>query len=769
MTAPGAPMLSTGAGGRRRRLAALTALVAGLFLGLTLLPVKITGPVGGYIGYALWQLLGAGALGIPLLGIGLALAGFDRLGGLDMKRSAILIVGLSVLVPYVVGVLSDVSPADLDAEVGHRGFAARMVGLVPGFLAQVISGKIGVAGAVLLGFLALSALTLVTFAWHPLQRLEAGKADGRTGGQAEPIVLQGEKRKKQARAVPLEDDDESGVATLPPVRPSARPPEVSAVKARKKDRKPEPASLAAPAEESDTPPLDLLTAPAREDIDAGEAQLDRLGQSLLETLRTFKVEGQISGRTTGPVVTQFEVVPGAGVKAGRIVALADDLAMSMRAPSIRVAPIPGKGAVGVEVPNPTARMVTLRELLEAAEWERARGRAALPIALGRDLEGKAIVADLAKMPHLLIAGATGTGKSVTINTIITSLIYRHPPRELRLLMVDPKMVELTMYNALPHLRHKVVTNNHDAASMLKWAVFEMNRRYELLQANGARNLADFNRKVEEGKPLRHPSRPKPTLVTISAEPADTPPEPPAEENYTDGVLPMIVIVIDELADLMMTVQAEVETPLAMLAQKARAIGIHLILATQRPSVNVITGLIKANFPSRIAFRVASKVDSRTILDQNGAEALLGNGDMLFLPPGKSEPMRLQGAYISTEDTEKVMEWYVARREARRAALQTPATEADILEVMRAQEGEGESGAGDEAAGERDALFREAAEACIQNQGGSTSLLQRRLRIGYGRAARVIDQLHYAGILGPPDGSKPREVLVGFDQLDEYCK
>ena len=258
-------------------------------------------------------------------------------------------------------------------------------------------------------------------------------------------------------------------------------------------------------------------------------------------------------------------------------------------------------------------------------------------------------------------------------------------------------------------------------------------------------------------------------MTISAEPSDTPPEPPADENYTDGVLPMIVIVIDELADLMMTVQAEVETPLAMLAQKARAIGIHLILATQRPSVNVITGLIKANFPSRIAFRVASKVDSRTILDQNGAEALLGNGDMLFLPPGKSEPMRLQGAYISTEDTEKVMEWYVARREARRAALQTPATEADILEVMRAQEGEGESGAGDEAAGERDALFREAAEACIQNQGGSTSLLQRRLRIGYGRAARVIDQLHYAGILGPPDGSKPREVLVGFDQLDEYCK
>jgi DNA segregation ATPase FtsK/SpoIIIE, S-DNA-T family len=392
----------------------------------------------------------------------------------------------------------------------------------------------------------------------------------------------------------------------------------------------------------------------------------------------------------------------------------------------------------------------------------------LPIALGHDLEGKPVIADLAKMPHLLIAGATGTGKSVTINTIITSLIYRYTQRHLRFLMIDPKMVELSMYNALPHLRHKVVTNNHDAATVLKWAVLEMQRRYELLQANGARNIADFNRKVEEGKPLRNPPRPKPTLTTVNAEAPDTPPEPATDEVYQEGVLPFVVMIIDELADLMMTVQGEVETPLAILAQKARAIGIHLILATQRPSVNVITGLIKANFPSRIAFRVASKVDSRTILDQNGAEALLGNGDMLFLPPGKSEPMRLQGAYISTEESEQVMEWYVSRRAARKAAHEAAESqEADILEVVRSQESEAES-SGETQEGERDALFREAAEACIQNQGGSTSLLQRRLRIGYGRAARIIDQLHYAGILGPPDGSKPRDVLIGFDQLDEYC-
>jgi S-DNA-T family DNA segregation ATPase FtsK/SpoIIIE len=750
----------------RRRLGAITALVLGLFVGLTLLPLPITGPVGREIGHGLWQVLGAGALGIPLLGVGLALAGFDRLGTLDMKRSAILIVGLSLLIPYLVGVLTRVGRTDLDIDVTQRTIAARLVGVLPGFFAESISEKVGLAGAVLVGFLALSALTLATFAWHPLQRLEKGGAGDNTesrhiGGE------QGKRRRSRGKRDALDSSDGQDSPDEPWSQPIPTPavPAERAVRKEKKVRAGvgKGGGTAVIDEESDLPPFDLLTAPSDQDIDAGEAQLDRLGNSLIETLRTFKVEGRPGPRTTGPVVTQFEVLPAPGVKAGRIGALADDLAIAMRVPSVRVAPIPGKGAVGVEIPNPTARIVTLRELFESGDWESRR--ATLPIALGHDLEGKPVIADLTKMPHLLIAGATGTGKSVTINTIITSLIYRYTQKHLRFLMIDPKMVELSMYNALPHLRHKVVTNNHDAATVLKWAVFEMQRRYELLQANGARNIADFNRKVEEGKPLRHPPRPKPTLTSVSAEAPDTPPEPPVDETYQDGVLPFIVMIIDELADLMMTVQGEVETPLAILAQKARAIGIHLILATQRPSVNVITGLIKANFPSRIAFRVASKVDSRTILDQNGAEALLGNGDMLFLPPGKSEPMRLQGAYISTEESERVMEWYVARRAARRAAHE--ALEADILELVRSQEGEAEVNAESEA-GERDALFREAAEACIQNQGGSTSLLQRRLRIGYGRAARIIDQLHYAGILGPPDGSKPRDVLVGFDQLDEYC-
>ncbi|MEO8294170.1 MAG: DNA translocase FtsK [Gemmatimonadota bacterium] len=735
----------------RRRLGAIAALVAGLFLGLSLLPIEVTGTVGGAIGRMLWRGFGAGAIGVPLLGFGIALAGFDRTPRISMKQAALLLGGLSILVPYSIGVLTRITVQAFDPPLEQWSWPERAVGMIPGFLATAVYNLVGFAGGVLLGFLALSALTILTLAWHPLKRLEKAPLAEELPPDAEPVGG----RSRPAERISEPDDND--------IFERPRPAE----KKEKKPRKP-PARAAAAGNGEDAtglPSIDLLTPPPAGDAVADVATLDRLGLKLIETLRTFKVEATIAGRTTGPVVTQFEVVPAPGVKAGRIAALADDMAITMRAPSIRVAPIPGKGAVGVEVPNPVARMVTLRELFDSEEWQNSH--ASLPVALGRDLEGKPVIADLAKMPHLLIAGATGSGKSVAINTIITSLVYHYGKKDLRLLMVDPKMVELSMYNDLPHLRHKVVTDNHDAATVLKWAVQEMDRRYKLLHANNARNLADFNRKVEEGKPLRLPTRPKLTLTMISAEPADIPPEEPGTELYTDGALPLVVMIVDELADLMMTVQGEVETPLAMLAQKARAIGIHIILATQRPSVNVITGLIKANFPCRIAFRVASKVDSRTILDQNGAEALLGNGDMLFLPPGKSEPMRLQGAYIATEDTERVMQWYAERRN--QLALASDRQESDILEEIRALEAL-EDGDGTPAPieGDRDALFRKAAEACIQNQNGSTSLLQRKLQIGYGRAARIIDQLHYAGILSPPDGSKPREVLIGFHQLDEYC-
>jgi S-DNA-T family DNA segregation ATPase FtsK/SpoIIIE len=504
--------------------------------------------------------------------------------------------------------------------------------------------------------------------------------------------------------------------------------------------------------ETPLPPLNILTPGALVDRSHMDEELDRLGQVLVEKLRTFNVESHIGGRTTGPVVTQFEVVPAPGVKVNRIANLEADLALAMKAQSVRiVAPIPGKGAVGVEIPNPEAAVVQLREILEAKEFRSARGN--LPLAMGKDLTGKAYVADLAKMPHILIAGATGSGKSVCINTVITSLVYRHTPETLRLLMIDPKMVELSAYSELPHLRHPVVTDPRDAAGVLKWAVLEMERRYELLSTNHVRSITEFNQKTKAGVVLRR----------VRAEGDE------GDENrwiYDDGVLPYIVVVVDELADLMMTVQSEVERPLSQLAQKARAIGIHLIVATQRPSVNVITGLIKANFPTRVAFRVASKTDSRTILDQNGSEALLGNGDMLFLPPGKSEPARIQGAFISTEDTEALLNWYRHGREALDAtasALVSARSEADILEEVRASEQLEETDA-EEISSDWDELFRDAAEVCIRHQQGSTSLLQRRLKIGYGRAARIVDQLHEAGVVGPPDGSKPREVLVSLSEI-----
>jgi S-DNA-T family DNA segregation ATPase FtsK/SpoIIIE len=396
-------------------------------------------------------------------------------------------------------------------------------------------------------------------------------------------------------------------------------------------------------------------------------------------------------------------------------------------------------------------VVYLRDILRSKPF--ARGRGALPLALGRDLEGTPYVADLARMPHLLIAGATGSGKSVCVNTLITSLVYRHGPESLRLLLIDPKMVELSMYAELPHLRHPVVTDPKDAAFVLKWAVYEMERRYQLLSENGARSIAEFNRRLEGGQTLRR------------VEP-DGPEGDPDRWFYKDGPLPYVVVVVDELADLMMSVQNEIERPLAQLAQKARAIGIHLVVATQRPSVNVITGLIKANFPCRIAFRVSSKVDSRTIIDQNGADALLGNGDMLFLPPGHSDPVRIQGAYMPTEDTDRLVSWY--RERAHEVPLE--AKEEDILEVVRAREVEAAAEELTEALmEERDPLFRAAAEVCVQYEQGSTSLLQRRLRVGYGRAARIVDQLHSAGVLGPPDGSKPRVVLVGLDAIERICK
>lgn len=722
----------------RQELLGIAALAVGLFLGLTLLPVGLTGSWGRAIGALLWQLVGVGAIVLPLLGIGWALAAFERLGALSWGRAASLGAGLVLLIPFGIAIIN--GPA-FPADYAQWTPAQRLAGLFPAFLAAGLQSVLGSAGAVLIALFALSALGIFTIGWHPLTMLR----NRETGTEKR----EAEKPGREARSKPAEPVDDGEPRDPLPVSRVPRDREIRSASSPKPAPAPPPGAL--------IPPIDRLNEGPGAAPDADTAEIEAMGHRLVATLETFRVGARITNKTVGPVVTRFELEPGRGVKVGRVSALADDLALAMRAKSLRiVAPIPGKAAIGIEVPNPTPRLVHVRDLIDSAEFRRAARL--LPVVLGRNLEGEEVVEDLAKMPHLLIAGATGSGKSVCINAAITSLVYAYPPERLTLLMIDPKMVELSVYEKLPHLGLPVVTSHHKAAFVLKWARDEMERRYRLLHANHARNITDFNKKVETQQPLKGPRQ---TLATQ----AGVQKELPFDGPYQGGILPYIVLIVDELADLMLTVQGEIETPLAVLAQKARAIGIHLILATQRPSVNVITGLIKANFPCRIAFRVSAKVDSRTILDQNGAETLLGNGDMLFLPPGKSEPLRVQGAFISTDETETLMAWYKEHaREERVAAGPTIAEQVSAIEERERAGDEG--GGGAEGAGERDPLFRQAAEVCIQNQLGSTSLLQRRMSIGYGRAARIIDQLELAGILGPANGSKPRDVLVGLEELDE---
>jgi len=775
---------------QRSEIVAVVALALALFFALALVPVaifgsradvwfpsgNIIGMVGGTVQGLLYAFIGLSAVFVPLIAGAWGLRVGGWLNPVMALRVLVLSGGLLLILPNAVWILSG-SPA-------AAGWLGRILG-------EPLTGLLGTVGALIVDGVLVVALSVATLRWNPLRVVGRGvKASGDVAGRTAKALAGRGKDLAGATAQALAEREdkqlEGGEAPVEGFEPKwlgsdaddeseVEAGEVdsaewdTAVAELQEDIAGEAAGVSDEYEdeaheedledpnagrdiEHEVPPVDLLSAPEAPDRADMERELDLLGHVLIEKLETFNVKSALGGRTTGPVVTQFEVVPAPGVKVNRIANLDADLALAMKAKTIRiVAPIPGKGAVGVEIPNPTPEIVNLREILESRAFRTAKGE--LPLALGKDLNGKPYVSSLEKMPHVLIAGATGAGKSVCLNTIVTSLVYRHTPETLRLLMIDPKMVELSVYSRLPHLRHNVVTDPRDAAGVLKWAVLEMERRYALLKANYVRSLQEFNKKVREDQVLRR-SEPK---------------GPEGDENrwiYSDGVMPYIVVVVDELADLMMTVQSEVERPLTQLAQKARAIGIHLIVATQRPSVNVITGLIKANFPTRIAFRVASKTDSRTILDQNGADALLGNGDMLFLPPGGSTPVRIQGAYLPTEDTERLMGWYVEllERNVEEGVIKPPVAEPDILEEVRGQELDASSGV-DEIKGDWDELFQAAAEVCIQNGGGSTSLLQRRLSIGYGRAARIVDQLHDAEVLGPSDGSKGREVLISMDELD----
>ncbi len=457
--------------------------------------------------------------------------------------------------------------------------------------------------------------------------------------------------------------------------------------------------------------------------------------TLVETLNEFGISAEVTSIKQGPVVTRYELLPARGVRVERIAALANNLALSLKAHSLRVqAPVPGKGVVGIEIPNDIAKMVVIREVLESDEW--TSGTVRLPLALGKDVGGRNVVTDLAKMPHLLVAGATGSGKSVCINAILAGLFMSKTPDELRLILVDPKIVEFSIYNDLPHLVVPVITDPKKVALSLRWAITEMENRYKMFAKAKVRNIESFNNRhaVVQGE-----------LFGDEAQPAA---ETKSDEFPTS--VPYIVIVIDELADLMLAAGAEIENSIARLAQLSRAVGIHMIIATQRPSVNVITGTIKANFPARIAFQVAQKVDSRTILDQSGADKLLGRGDMLFLPPATSKLIRVQGAMISDQEVDRIIQHIKAQAE--------PSFEMEIQNKLEKADSNPESmdDGGD------DELVEQAIEIIRETHRASTSSLQRRMRIGYTRAARVIDILEERGLLGPPRGSEPREILIDLD-------
>lgn len=466
------------------------------------------------------------------------------------------------------------------------------------------------------------------------------------------------------------------------------------------------------------PPLDLLNRDKPVNKKNFQAEIEAQGGTIEQTLHDFGVNATLVNVTKGPSVTRYELEPAPGVKVNKIQNLSEDIALKLAVSSVRIEPIPGKAAIGIEVPSKTSEPVSFRSIVDCPEVKNAKGK--LCIGLGKDISGHVVVADLSKMPHLLIAGSTGSGKSVCINTIICSLLYKAAPDEVKLILVDPKVVELTNYNGIPHLLTPVVTGPKQAASALHWAVVEMERRYSLFAKTQVRKIDDYNALVQPGEKL-----------------------------------PFIVVIIDELSDLMMVAAVDVEDAILRLAQKARAAGIHLILATQRPSVDVLTGTIKANIPSRIAFAVSSQIDSRTILDASGAEKLLGRGDMLFFPTGANKPIRVQGAYIADDELNRVVDFIKAE-----AIPTSYSQEVTTQQLNGADEEKKEEGS------EEDELFQDAVELVMATQQASSSMLQRKFRIGYTRAARLVDAMEEKGIVGPADGSKPRPLLMSPTTIKE---
>ena len=727
--------------------------------GIDEVPSNFAGRVGAFLAELSFQLAGYAAYMLPA---GCVVAGWHyfwcrhlQAAGTKAAGSVLLFASVSAFLSLVFGTI----------ETGGRSFRAGGYAgeWMAGWLAEYLNRTGSVIAVLTLIFLAIIISTQVSFG-----RLSAGligvAREGWTRMLASHREWREERRREQQRREVIAKHTKKGApppeikspltqlaaggaiaarpgtkpveeATVAPVRPAAppKPPKVTLPSLPLPE--PEPASKA-PAErrkgEYILPPYALLDAP-RTERKIDERELMDGAKLLEEKCREFAVDGTVVQIHPGPVVTTFEFKPDAGVKYSKITGLAEDLCLAMQAHSVLIDRIPGKSTVGIQIPNQNREQISLRELLESEVYRRSTSK--LTIALGKTIHGEPYVTDLATMPHLLIAGSTGTGKSVGINSMLTSVLYRATPDDVRLIMIDPKRLELGMYEDIPHLLTPVVVDPKQAANALRWAVREMEERYKTLAAEGVRNIEQYNRNVNQA--IAEKRTPKNGEV----------PKP----------LPFIIVLIDELADLMMVASSEVELSIARLAQMARAVGIHLILATQRPSVDVITGLIKANMPSRISFRVSSKVDSRTILDANGAEQLLGKGDMLFLPPASSRFIRLHGPYISEQES------------ARLASFLRKQGKPNYNEAITAEE---KSAADGGVEMEKDDLYDEAARIIVQSGQASISYLQRRLRIGFSRAARLVDMMEMEGLVSPAAGGKAREVLVDkayFEEVDAQLR
>jgi S-DNA-T family DNA segregation ATPase FtsK/SpoIIIE len=664
------------------------------------------GPVGLWLGWAAFWAFGYAGYVFPLLLIVYGAGAFVRA---PLARGWPGLAGLALLLISVTGILARRSDTLAEIRI-HKG---GMLGWAVGEALATTVGSVG-SWIILLAILPVAALFITQASLGGVSRLLRSRlAAWRSRRDAEP----GTGARSAADTMRPAPPERPEKPFMPPPLIVKEPPKPKSGLAEKGLAWQETFDFGSGgAKAFQLPAVGLLQAPPASALARTREELEANAATLKKKLADFGVDGHIVQASPGPVITSYEFEPAAGVKVSQVVNLSDDLALAMKAAAVRIiGPIPGRGTVAVEVPNPESATVYLREILVSPEFVEAKGR--LPLALGKDTTGNAMVSDLASMPHLLIAGSTGSGKSVGLNTMICSLLYKATPADVRFLLIDPKRLELGIYEGIPHLLAPVVTDAKEAAMRLKWIVGKMDERYKQLQAKAVRNIEGYNKEVGP------------------------------EER-----LPYWVVVVDELADLMMVSAGEVQNSLVRLAQIARAVGIHLIVATQRPSVDVVTGLIKANFPTRIAFQVASKVDSRTVLDANGAEQLLGKGDMIFVPPGASRQVRVHGAWVADNEVKAICEFLRKQGAAVYEKVEMPTLDAD------AGGGDGE---------DRDDVYWDAVNLVIAQKAASISFLQRRLGLGYPKAARFIDMMELDHIIGPGQGAKPREILVGPEYLAKH--